>query len=62
MENQMMQTGALMKEFIDHVLGFYQNIKQQEVSRQADNATLERLRQLGHPPGRAARWMRYTGR
>ncbi len=49
MENQMMQTGALMKEFIDHVLGFYQNIKQQEVSRQADNATLERLRQLGIP-------------
>lgn len=49
MENQMNCAGELMKEFVDTVLGFYQNIRQEEVLRQPDEETLRRLMARGIP-------------
>ena len=42
---QINQSGRLMKEFVDTVISFYQNIKQQDVSRIMDAQTLSRLQQ-----------------
>lgn len=46
---QTRQAGELMKEFIDTALSFYQNIKEQDVSRQADDKVLSHLCQQGIP-------------
>ncbi|MCD7993183.1 MAG: aminotransferase class V-fold PLP-dependent enzyme [Clostridia bacterium] len=46
---QTRQAGELMKEFIDTALGFYQNIKEQDVSRQADDKVLSHLHRQGIP-------------
>ena len=55
MENQMNRAGELMKEFVDTVFGFYQNIRQEDVLRQPDEETLRRLmarHSAGRTPGR----------
>lgn len=49
MEIQTQRAGALMKDFVDHILNFYRNIKQEDVLRQADSKTLDRLQKLGIP-------------
>ena len=46
---QINQSGRLMKEFVDTVISFYQNIKQQDVSRIMDSYTLSRLQQQEIP-------------
>lgn len=46
---QINQSGRLMKEFVDTVISFYQNIKQQDVSRITDAQTLSRLQQQEIP-------------
>lgn len=46
---QINQSGRLMKEFVDTVISFYQNIKQQDVSRIMDAQTLSRLQQQEIP-------------
>ena len=49
LDAQTNRAGALMKEFIDRTLGFYQNIKQQDICPQADEQTLDRLHRQGIP-------------
>lgn len=56
---QINQSGRLMKEFVDTVISFYQNIKQQDVSRIMDAQTLSRLQQQ-EIPAQGLRWRRYT--
>ncbi len=44
---QINQSGRLMKEFVDTVISFYQNIKQQDVSRIMDSYTLSAFAAAG---------------
>lgn len=46
---QINQSGRLMKEFVDTVISFYQNMKQRDVSRVIDPQTLSRLYQQEIP-------------
>lgn len=49
MERQIDSAGELMKEFIDTVLGLYRHIGEEDVLRQADGETLQRLLSRGIP-------------
>ncbi len=49
MNAQTERAGALMKDFIDRVLSFYQNMKQQDVCRQASAETVSYLQGIGIP-------------
>lgn len=49
MERQIDSAGESMKEFIDTVLGLYRHIGEEDVLRQADGETLQRLLSRGIP-------------
>ena len=43
------RTNILMKEFVDTVFSFYNNIKEQDVCQMADEQTLEKIRKQSIP-------------
>ena len=49
MNAQTERAGALMKDFVDTVLSFYQNMRRQDVCRQASAETISRLQGMGIP-------------
>ena len=48
-KEQKREMGELMKEFVDQTLDFYEGMKDRDVSREADEAAVRRLRSRGIP-------------
>lgn len=48
-QSQFDRTNSLMKEFVDTVFSFYNNIKDQEVCRMADEQSIEKIRKQSIP-------------
>ena len=48
-KEQKREMGELMKGFVDQTLDFYEGMKDRDVSREADEAAVKRLRSRGIP-------------